>query len=79
MRAVREPDSKLIIFYSAGGQGVRAIKEIEGLLKYQKSTSSINSRLTIGPNICIVDHLPNFQKNVLFCLNYIGTEYIIVK
>ena len=48
MRAVREPDSKLIIFYSAGGHGVRAIKEIVGLLKYQKSTSSINSRLTIG-------------------------------
>ena len=56
MHAVREPDSKLIIFYSAGGQGVRASKVM----------SSINSRLTIGPNICIVDHLPNFQKTVLF-------------
>ena len=79
MRAVREPDSKLIIFYSAGGQGVRAIKEIEGLLKYQKSTSSINSRLTIGPNICIVDRLPNFRKTVLFFFVLYWIEYIIVK
>ena len=43
MRAVREPDFKLIIFYSAGGHGVREIKEIVGLLKYQGARLILDS------------------------------------